>query len=64
MFSVSITHHSKIRELNDGNRVMVQPNGLLAMDPTIFKLWVMEIDDPNTPLVTKHNTPTKIKSHI
>ena len=57
MFSVSITHHSKIRELSDGNRVMVVPNRLLAMSPTIFelrvmetKLWVMEIDDPNTPL--------------
>ena len=57
MFSVSITHHSKIRELSDGNRDMVMPNGLLVMGPTIFelrimetKLWVMEIDDPNTPL--------------
>ena len=41
---------------NYGNRVMVVPNGLLAIGPTIFelwvmktKLWVMEIDDPNTP---------------
>ena len=57
MFSVSITHHSKIRELSDGNRVMVVPNGLLAMGPTIFELWVMETElwvmeiyDPNTPL--------------
>ena len=37
---------------------MVLSNGLLAMGPTIFELWfmetelwVMEIDDPNTPLV-------------
>ena len=36
---------------------MVVPNGLLAIDLTIFKLWVMEteiwvmeIDEPNTPL--------------
>ena len=59
MFLVSITHYSKIRELSNGNRVMVVPNGLLVMSPTIFelwvmetKLWVMEIDDPNTPLAT------------
>ena len=56
VFSVSITHNSKIREVSDGNRVMVVPNGLLAMVPTIFELWVMEtkiwvmkIDEPNTP---------------
>ena len=42
MFSVSITHHSKIRELSDGNRVMVVPNRLLVMGPTIFELQVME----------------------
>ena len=37
---------------------MVVPNGLLVMGSTIFELWVMEtelwvmkIDDPNTPLV-------------
>ena len=38
MFSVSITHNSKIKELSDGNRVMVVPNGLLAIGPTIFEL--------------------------
>ena len=38
VFSVSITHNSKIREVSDGNRVMVVPNGLLAMVPTIFEL--------------------------
>ena len=54
MFSVSITHHSKIRELSNGNRVIVVPNGFLDMGPTIFELWVMktelwlmEIDNPN-----------------
>ena len=36
VFSASITHNSKIRELSDRNRVMVMPNGLLAMGPTIF----------------------------
>ena len=58
LFSVSIIHNLKIRELSDGNRVMVQPNGLLAMGPTIFGLWVMETENwvmetshPNSPLV-------------
>ena len=45
VFSVSITHNSKIKELSDGNRVMVVPNGLLAIDPTIFELWVMETEN-------------------
>ena len=55
MFSVSITHHSKIRELSDGNRVMDFPNNLFAMGPTIFELrvmetenWVMETGHPNS----------------
>ena len=47
VFSVSITHNSKIRELSDGNRVMETElwkqsyrllNNLFAMDPTIFEL--------------------------
>ena len=38
VFSVSITHNSKIRELSDENKVMVQLNGLLTMGPTIFEL--------------------------
>ena len=45
MFSVSITHNSKIRELSNGNRVMVVPNRLLAMGLTIFELWVMETEN-------------------
>ena len=49
VFLVSITHNSKIKKLSDGNRVMVVPNELLAMGLTIFELWVMEIDEPNTP---------------
>ena len=57
LFSVSIIHNSKIRELSDGNRVMDFPNNLFAIDLTIFELWVMEteiwvmeIAKPNTPL--------------
>ena len=38
LFSVSITHNSKIRELSNGNGVIVVPNVLLTMDPTIFEL--------------------------
>ena len=33
LFSVSITHNSKIRELNDGNKVIVCQ--------TTFLLWVL-----------------------
>ena len=43
LFSVSITHNSKIRELSDGNRVMETElsfgqNNLFNMGPTIFEL--------------------------
>ena len=42
LFSVSITHNSKIRELSDGNRVMetelLFAKQTFAMDPTIFEL--------------------------
>ena len=56
VFSISITHNSKIRELSDGNKVMDFPNNLFTMGRTIFELWVMkteiwimEIAKPNTP---------------
>ena len=60
LFSVSITHNSKIRELSDGNRVIVWPNNLFTMGPTIFELWVMETKNwvikfgwPNSLLITE-----------
>ena len=54
--SVFITHNSKIRKLSGGNRVMDFPNNLFAMGPTIFKLWVMEIE--NWVMETSHpNNP-------
>ena len=37
MFSVSITHNSKIRELSDGNRVIETE---LSFGQTTFLLWV------------------------
>ena len=37
VFSVFITHNSKIRELSDGNRVMKTE---LSFGQTIFLLWV------------------------
>ena len=37
LFSVSITHNSKIRELSDGNRVMKTE---LSFGQTTFLLWV------------------------
>ena len=36
VFLISITHNSKIRELNDENRVMDFPNNLFAIGATIF----------------------------
>ena len=60
LFSVSITHNSKIRELSDGNNVIVWPNNLFIMGPTIFELWVMETENwvikfgwPNSLLFSK-----------
>ena len=60
MFSVFITHNSKIRELSDVNGVIVQQNGLLVMGSIIFELWVMETENwviktshPNSLLVSK-----------
>ena len=44
VFSVSITHNSKIRELSDRNRVMDFPNKLFVMGPTIFELWIMKTE--------------------
>ena len=37
LFSISITHNSKIRELSDRNRVMKTE---LLFDQTTFLLWV------------------------
>ena len=38
LFSVSITHNSKIRELSDGNKVMETE---LSFGQTTFLLWVL-----------------------
>ena len=45
LFSVSITHNSKIRELSDGNRVIVcQTNFLLWVPPFLsYELWKQRI---------------------
>ena len=45
LFSVSITHNSKIRELSDGNRVIVCQTNFFAMGPIIFELWVIKIEN-------------------
>ena len=45
MFSVSITYHSKIRELSNGNKTWKQiQTSFLSVGPTIFELWVMETE--------------------
>ena len=38
LFSISITRNSKIRELSDGNKVIVWPNNLFTMGPIIFEI--------------------------
>ena len=64
MFSVSITHHSKIKELSDENRVMETEWWWCQTDLSqwvslflSFELWrenwVMEIGHPNTPSVPR-----------
>ena len=46
LFSVSITHNSKIRELSDGNRIIVcQTNFLLWVPPFLsYELWKQRIE--------------------
>ena len=46
VFSVSITHNSKIRELSDGNRVIIcQTTFLLWVPPFLcYKLWKQRIE--------------------
>ena len=61
MFSVSITHNSKIRELSDGNRV-IETELSFAKQPFCYgshHFWVMSYENwelsygkPNTPLTT------------
>ena len=46
VFSISITHNSKIRELNDGNRVMTpQTTFLLWVPPFLsYELWKLRYE--------------------
>ena len=61
VFSVSITHHSKIKELSDGNKNRKQiQTDFFFVKPTYFelwmmetKLWIMEIANPNTLLLSQ-----------
>ena len=54
VFSVSITHNSKIRELSDRNRVIVcQTTFLLRVPPFLsYELWKLRIELPNLPIQT------------
>ena len=53
-FLVSITHNSKIRELSDGNRVIVcQTTFLIWVPPVLsYKLWKLRIQLWNLPIQT------------
>ena len=46
VFSISITHNSKIRELNDGNRVIVCQTTFLSLVPPFlsYELWKLRIE--------------------
>ena len=46
LFSVSITHNSKIRELSDGNRVIVCQTNFLLWVPLFlsYELWKQKIE--------------------
>ena len=54
MFSVSITHNSKIRELSDGNRVIVYQTAFLLWVLLLlsYELWKLRIELPNLPIQT------------
>ena len=46
VFSISITHNSKIRELSDGNRVIVGQTTFLSWVPPFlsYELWKLRIE--------------------
>ena len=46
VFSVSITHNSKIRELSDGNRVIVCQTDIELWVPSFlsYELWKLRIE--------------------
>ena len=59
LFSLLLTHYSKIIELSDGNKIRKQIQiGFLSVDPTIFDWsvmetgwWVMETPKSKQPLI-------------
>ena len=57
LFSVSITYNSKIRELSDGNRVIVcQTNFLLWVPPFLsYELWKQRIELSKLAIQTSSN---------
>ena len=60
LFSVSITHNSKIRELSDGNIVIVcQTNFLLWVLPFLsYELWKQRIDLSKLAIQTGSKLPS------
>ena len=60
LFSVFITHNSKIRELSDGNRVIVcQTNFLLWVPPFLsYELWKQRIELSKNPIQTGSKLPS------
>ena len=62
VFSVFITHNLKIRELSDGNRVIVyQTTFLLWIPPFLsYKLWKLRIELRNLPIQTASKSSTNV----
>ena len=62
VFSVFITHNLKIRELSDGNRVIVyQTTFLLWVPPFLsYKLWKLRIELRNLPIQTASKSSTNV----
>ena len=58
-FSVSITHNSKIRELSNGNRVIVgQTDNELWVPPFLsYELWKLRIKLQKQAIQTASNSP-------
>ena len=58
MFSVSITHNSKIKELSDGNRVIMHQTDIEIWVPPFlsYELWKLRIELLKQAIQTASNT--------
>ena len=66
LFSVSITHNSKIRELSDENKVIVcQTTFLLWVPPFLsYELWKLRIELQNLPIQTASKISQQYEARV